>query len=86
MYKIFGAMSKDSCTEICVRFGIDSEENLVANWRNRFVKRYDETENYLCQTLRRSVSFVWLYFLLRSFNFCLLYLFIYFVLPHEVVK
>jgi len=53
VYKIFGAISKkDSCTEICVRFGIDSEENLVANWRNRFVKRYDETENYLCQTLR----------------------------------
>jgi len=25
-------------------------------------------------------------FLVRSFNFCLLYLFMYFVLPHEVVK
>jgi len=42
---------------ICDRrafFGIDSVENLVANRPSRFVKikRYDETDNYLCQMLR----------------------------------
>ena len=62
MYKIFGAMSSDWYSEICVHFGIDSVENLVANRRNRFIKRYGETDNYLCQMLRWSVSLVSLYF------------------------
>jgi len=35
VYKIFGAMSKDLHSEICVRFGIHSVETLVANRRNR---------------------------------------------------
>jgi len=52
MYKIFGAMSKDFHSEICVLFGIHSVENSVANSRNRFIKRYGETDNYLCQMLR----------------------------------
>ena len=52
VYKIFGAMSSDLYSEICVHFGIDSVENLVANRRNRFIKRYGETDNYLCQMLR----------------------------------
>jgi len=52
MYKIFGAMSKDFHSEICVFFGIHSVENSVANRRNRFIKRYGETDNYLCQMLR----------------------------------
>ena len=51
MYKIFGAMS-DLYSEICVHFGIDFVENLVANRRNRFIKRYGEMDTYLCQNLR----------------------------------
>ena len=39
-------------SEICLHFGIDSVENLVANRRNRFIKRYGERDNYLCQMLR----------------------------------
>jgi len=31
VYKIFGAMTKDLYSEICVHFGIDSVENSVAN-------------------------------------------------------
>jgi len=36
VYKIFGLCERLIHNEICVHFGIDSVENLVANWRNRF--------------------------------------------------
>ena len=52
MYKIFGAMSKNLYIEISAHFGIESVENLIADRRNRFINRYGETDNYLCQTLR----------------------------------
>jgi len=52
VYKIFGAMSKDLYIKISAHFGIESVENLVANRRNRFINRYGETDNYLCQMLR----------------------------------
>jgi len=67
VYKIFGALLKDLDTEMYVHFGIDSVENLVASRRNRFIKRYGETDKYLCQMLRWSVLFVRLYFLFHSF-------------------
>ena len=51
VYNIFGAMSEDLYSEICVHFGVDSVVNFVANRRNRFIKKYGETDNYLCQTL-----------------------------------
>jgi len=40
---------------INAHFGIKYLENLVANRRNRFISRYGETDNYLCQMLRRLV-------------------------------
>ena len=52
VYTIFGAMSKDLYIKISAHFGIESVENLVANRRNRFINRYGETDNYLCQMLR----------------------------------
>jgi len=52
MYKIFGAMPKDLYIKITAHFGIESVENLVASRRNRFINRYGETDNYLCQMLR----------------------------------
>jgi len=33
-------------------FGIESIKNLIADRRNRFINRYGETDNYLCQMLR----------------------------------
>jgi len=45
-------MSKDLYIEISALFGIESVENLIADRRNRFINRYGETDNYLCQTLR----------------------------------
>ena len=49
---MYGAISKDLYIEISAHFGIESVENLVANRRNRFINRYGETDNYLCQMLR----------------------------------
>ena len=51
-YEIFGAMSKDLYIEISAHFGIEYVENLIADRRNRFINRYGETDNYLCQMLR----------------------------------
>jgi len=42
-------MSKDLYIEISAHFGIESVENLVGNRRNRFIDKYGETDNYLCQ-------------------------------------
>jgi len=53
VYKIFSAMSEDLYIEVSTHFGIESVENLIANHRNRFINRYSETDNYLCQMLRR---------------------------------
>jgi len=80
-------MSKDLYSEMCVHFGVDSLKKSVDNRRNRFINRYGETDKYyLCQMLRWSRSFCLAVFLLRLFNFCSLYLFIYFVLPNKMVK
>jgi len=47
-----GAMTKDLYIEISAHFGIESVENLITDRRNRFINRYGETDNYLCQMLR----------------------------------
>ena len=53
VYEIFGAISKDLYSEICIHSGIDCVENLAVNRRSLFIKRYgDETYNYLRQMLR----------------------------------
>jgi len=66
-------MSKDLYGKISAHFGIESVENLVANRRNRFINRYGETDNYLCQMLRWLVRLSeGIFYLLRLFNFCLL--------------
>ena len=52
VYKIFGTMPKDLYIEISAHFGTESVENLIADRRNRFINRYGETDNYLCQMLR----------------------------------
>ena len=51
IYKIFGAMAKDSYGQISEYFGIPSVEQLITNRNNRFLNRYRSQENYLCQAL-----------------------------------
>jgi len=51
IYKIFGAMGKDSYGQISEYFGIPSVEQLITNRHNRFFNRYQCPENYLCRAL-----------------------------------
>ena len=51
IYKIFGAMARDSYGQISEYFGIPSVEQLITNRHNRFLNRYRSQENYLCQAL-----------------------------------
>jgi len=74
-------MSKKIYSEICVHFGMDSVENLDANRRNRFINRYAEADAMWNVVLIRFACFV--VFLLRLFNFSLLYLF---SVPYKTAK
>jgi len=51
IYKIFGAMTKDSYSEINEYFGVPSVEQLITNRHDRFLNRYRCQENYVCQAL-----------------------------------
>ena len=68
MYKIFGAMSKDLHSEICVRFGIHSVENLVANRRNRWLVETPSRDVYHYRMINASGSTVCHYNDKRSHN------------------
>ena len=49
---ILSAIPRENFVTIFAHFGIESVENLIADRRNRFINRYGETDNYLCQMLR----------------------------------
>ena len=51
LYKIFGAMSKDSYGEICKHFGIDKVEESIHHRQENFVKRYSGYSNSLCHSI-----------------------------------
>ena len=62
-------MPKDLYIDISAHFGTESVENLIADRRNRFINRYGETDNYLCQMLRWLVHLSdCIFYLLRLFN------------------
>ena len=35
-----------------IHYSVESAENLIADRRNRFINRYGERDDYLCQMLR----------------------------------
>ena len=51
IYKMFGAMTKDSYCEISEYFGIPTMEQLIANRHDRFLNRFRCQGNYVCQAL-----------------------------------
>jgi len=51
LYKIFGAMSKDSYGGICKYFGIDKVEESISHRQEKFVKRYSGYSNSLCHSI-----------------------------------
>ena len=48
IYKIFGAMDKDSYVQISEYFGIPSVEQMITNRHDRFLNRYRCQDNYVC--------------------------------------
>jgi len=75
-------------SKIYVHFGIDSVENLLLIGEiallTDVVKQTINMLSMLNVVLSCFVCFA--VFLLRLFNFCLLYLFIYLLLPYKMVK
>jgi len=51
LYKIFGAMSKDSYGEICKYFGIDKVEKSIRHRQKKIVERYSGYSNSLCHSI-----------------------------------
>jgi len=54
IYKIFGAMDKDSYIQISEYFGvpiIPSVEQMITNRHDKFLNRYRCQDNYVCQAL-----------------------------------
>jgi len=49
--KIFGAMSKDTYSEVSKYFGIEPLEEVIGVRRDKFLKRYCATNNYLCRLI-----------------------------------
>ena len=49
LFKIFGAMSKDTYSEVSKYFGIDPLEEVISVRRDTFLQRYCATDNY-CST------------------------------------
>ena len=47
LLKIFGAMSKDTYSEVNKYFGIEPLEEVIGVRRDTFLKRYFATDNYL---------------------------------------
>jgi len=60
IYKIFGAMAKDSYCEISEYFGIGlpTVEQLISNRHDRFLNRFRSHGNYVCQALIMQFKFV----------------------------
>jgi len=61
LYKIFGAMSKDSYGEICKYFGINKVEESIRHRQEKFVKRYSGYSNSLCHSISARLLFVLLF-------------------------
>ena len=51
LFKIFGAMSKDTYSEVSKYFGIEPLEEVIGVRRDKFLKRYCATDSYLCRLI-----------------------------------
>jgi len=49
----FGAMAKDSYLEISSHFGIYPLEQSIALRRDKFLKKYSSSDNYLCRLIAK---------------------------------
>ena len=73
LYKIFGAMSKDTYGEICKYFAIDKVEESISHRQEKFVKTYSGYSNSLTRYPLGCDMFITTFVLLFAL------LFVYFV-------
>jgi len=53
LFKIFGAMAKDSYLEISSHFGIYPLEQSIAIRGDKFLKKYSSSDNNLCRLIAK---------------------------------
>ena len=81
----FSVRSQRTYVLISAHFGIGSVENLVSNLRNRFIKRYGETETIIyVKCCADWFVCLGVFLFIAFFNFFLLNLFIYVVLGYHI--
>ena len=77
--KIFGAVSKDTYSEVSKYFGIEPLEDVIGVRRGKFLKRYCATDSYSCRLITH-----WFYFYVLLFFACFICIYYYyciFMLP-----
>ena len=53
LFKIFGALSKDTYRDICKYFGVDPIEKLISVRQSKFILRYCASEGDVCRTISK---------------------------------
>jgi len=53
MFKIFGALSKDTCRDICNYFGIRPIEEQISARQSKFILRYCASESDVCRAISK---------------------------------
>jgi len=71
-------MSKHTYSEVSKYFGIEPLEEVIGVCRDKFLKRYCATDNYLCRLInaRHQLNSGSLLFYLYAVVFCLFYLYL----------
>ena len=84
LFKIFGAMAKDSYLEISSHFGIHPLEQSIALRGDKFLKKYTvrRTDNYLCRLIAKQSNISSCFSSSFSFSFCCCVVFINVLFAH----
>jgi len=90
LFKVFGAMSKDSYSYIYECFGIDTADQFIRKSQDKFVNKLYASDNLLCRVIygRQWLTWIsnWLFFSLVYYVrlVCLLILLylLYLLIPH----
>ena len=53
LFKIFGALLKDSYRDICKYFGVDPIEELISVRQRKFISRYCASEGDVCRAISK---------------------------------
>ena len=65
LFKVFGAMSKDSYSYIYECFGIDNADQFIPKRQDKFINKFCASDNLLCRAIYDRQWLAWI-----SINFC----------------